>query len=88
MSLNALRDSLPSISQLKTAVGMAPEIPKMHKAAIFKEKGKPLVIEDVETKQPQQGEVLIKVLATGVCHSDALVQGEMMGPLYATQDPD
>ena len=60
---------------------MAPEIPKMHKAAIFKEKGRPLVIEEVETKQPQHGEVLIKVLATGVCHSDTMVQAELMAPL-------
>ena len=60
---------------------MAPEIPKTHKAAIFKDKGKPLVIEDVETRQPQKGEVLIKALATGVCHSDMMVQGAMMNTL-------
>ena len=53
---------------------MAPSIPKTHKAAIFKKKGEPLVIEEVETPQPKEGEILIKVLATGVCHSDAIVQ--------------
>ena len=61
---------------------MASEIPKTHKAAIFKKKGEPLSFEDVETPRPQQGEILIKVLATGVCHSDIIVQAEMMGPLY------
>ena len=60
---------------------MAPSIPKTHKAAIFKKKGEPLVIEEVETPQPKEGEILIKVLATGVCHSDAIVQAEGMGPL-------
>ena len=62
---------------------MTPQIPKTCKAAIFKEKGGPLVIEEVDTPQPQEGEILIKVLACGVCHSEAMVQGEMMGPLYA-----
>ncbi|KAG8530541.1 uncharacterized protein KY384_005044 [Bacidia gigantensis] len=53
---------------------MAPEVPKTHKAAVFKEAGKPLVIEDVETPQPKEGQVLVKVLACGVCHSDMMVQ--------------
>ena len=53
---------------------MAPQIPKTHKAAMFKEKGGPLVVEEVETKQPQDGEVLIKVQACGVCHSEVFVQ--------------
>ena len=62
---------------------MTSTFPKTHKAAIFKEKGGPLVIDQVETKQPVEGEVLIKVLATGVCHSDALVPIQAFGtPLY------
>lgn len=79
MSLDALRNNLPSINDLKTAVGMAPEIPKMHKAAMFKEKGGPLVVEEVETQQPKEGEVLVKVIACGVCHSDSTVQHQAMG---------
>lgn len=83
MSLDALRNNLPSISSIKSAVGMAPEIPKTHKAALFKEKGGPLVIEQVETKHPQEGEILIKVLACGVCHSDSFAQAQAYGtPLY------
>ena len=63
---------------------MAPEIPKTHKAAMFKEKGGPLVIEEIETKLPQEGEVLVKVLACGICHSEVMVQEAMFGtPLYA-----
>lgn len=48
--------------------------PKTFKAALFKKANEPLTFEDVELKEPREGEVLIKVLATGVCHSDADVQ--------------
>ncbi len=40
------------------------------KAAIFERAGSPLVIEEIPTPEPRQGEVLIKVAACGVCHSD------------------
>lgn len=50
---------------------------------MFKEKGGPLAVEEIETKQPQDGEVLIKVQACGVCHSEVVVQQAMFGtPLY------
>lgn len=83
MSLETLRNNLPSVDTIRTSIGMAPQIPKTHKAALFKEKGGPLVVEDVETKQPEEGEVLIKVQACGVCHSELVVQQAMFGtPLY------
>ena len=51
---------------------------------MFKEKDGPLVLEEVQTKRPVEGEVLIKVLATGVCHSDSMVPVMTFGtPLYA-----
>lgn len=58
---------------------MAAEIPKTHKAAMFKEKGGPLVIEEIETKHPEEGEVLVKVLACGVCHSEIVPQLALFG---------
>lgn len=58
---------------------MAPSLPKTYKAAIFKEANAPLTLEDVELKQPIDGEILIKVLATGICRSDQGVQGGHMG---------
>ncbi len=79
MSFEALRNNLPSVNTIKTSIGMAPQIPKTHKAAMFKEKGGPLVVEEIETKQPQEGEVLIKVQACGVCHSEMIVQQGLMG---------
>ncbi len=41
------------------------------RAAVAMEAGKPLVIEDVELEGPRQGEVLVELKATGVCHTDA-----------------
>ena len=32
---------------------------------------KPLEIEEVDVMGPKEGEVLLKVIATGVCHTDA-----------------
>ncbi|MCH6572414.1 MAG: S-(hydroxymethyl)glutathione dehydrogenase/class III alcohol dehydrogenase [Gammaproteobacteria bacterium] len=41
------------------------------KAAVAWEAGKPLEIEEVEVAGPAQGEVLLRMVATGVCHTDA-----------------
>lgn len=41
------------------------------KAAVAWEAGKPLSIEEVELDGPKEGEVLIRLVATGVCHTDA-----------------
>ena len=91
MSLEVLRNNLPSVNQItqqipsvdtiRSTLNMAPEIPKTHKAAMFKESGGKLVIEEIETKQPQQNEVLVKVLACGVCHSEVVAQMGMFGPM-------
>jgi len=40
------------------------------KAAVLHELKKPMTVEDVERPVPGEGEVLIKVEASGVCHSD------------------
>ena len=39
-------------------------------AAITYEPGQPLVIEELELDEPKTGEVLVKVAAVGLCHSD------------------
>jgi len=41
------------------------------KAAIAWEAGKPLSIEEVQVAPPKAGEVRVKIIATGVCHTDA-----------------
>ena len=41
------------------------------RAAVAWEAGKPLVIEAIDVAPPKAGEVRIKILATGVCHTDS-----------------
>ncbi|MFP9117252.1 alcohol dehydrogenase AdhP [Flavobacterium sp. RNTU_13] len=45
-------------------------IPKTMKAAVVREFGQPLHIEEVPVKMPGANEVLVKVIASGVCHTD------------------
>ena len=40
------------------------------KAAVVRAFGKPLVIEEVRVPEPGPGQILVKVAATGVCHTD------------------
>jgi len=44
------------------------------RAAIVREAGGPLVIEDVELAEPCVGEMLVKITASGFCHTDELVR--------------
>ncbi|EIM31223.1 S-(hydroxymethyl)glutathione dehydrogenase/class III alcohol dehydrogenase [Microvirga lotononidis] len=41
------------------------------RAAVAWEAGKPLTIETIRLEGPKAGEVLVEVMATGVCHTDA-----------------
>ena len=41
------------------------------RAAVAWEAGKPLVVEEIDVTGPKAGEVLIRMVATGVCHTDA-----------------
>jgi len=41
------------------------------RAAVAWEAGKPLSIETIEIDGPKDGEVLVEIMATGVCHTDA-----------------
>ncbi|KAI8198184.1 hypothetical protein KHU50_008884 [Colletotrichum sp. SAR 10_65] len=49
-------------------------LPQTYKAAVIKSVRAPLEIVDQELKKPSPGQVLVKVLACGVCHSDVVVQ--------------
>ncbi len=41
------------------------------RAAVAWESGQPLSIEEVDLDGPKEGEVLVRIVATGVCHTDA-----------------
>lgn len=54
-------------------------LPKTYKAAVFEKKDAPFTLKDVELKLPGPGQVLVKSIACGVCHSDAMVQSGAFG---------
>ncbi len=45
-------------------------MPKTMKAAVVHELGKPLTIEEVPVPEPGHGQILVKIAAAGVCHTD------------------
>jgi S-(hydroxymethyl)glutathione dehydrogenase/alcohol dehydrogenase len=52
------------------------------KAAILYDSAQPLAIQDVNLSPPQRGEVLVRLVASGICHSDVnIVRGEAKAPL-------
>ncbi len=54
------------------------------KAAVLREVGRPLAIEDVQIGKPGPREVLIRTVAAGVCHSDLhFIEGAYPHPLPA-----
>jgi len=55
---------------------------KSVKAAVLYEAKKPLKIEDVEIDDPKTNEILIRLEAVGVCHTDlSFMQGDMPCPM-------
>jgi NDMA-dependent alcohol dehydrogenase len=52
------------------------------KAAVLYELKTPLKVEDVDLEKPKTGEVLVKIAANGVCHSDySVIHGVLRSPL-------
>jgi aryl-alcohol dehydrogenase len=42
-------------------------------AAVAREEAQPFSVEELELEEPRMGEVLVRVVATGVCHTDLIV---------------
>ena len=40
------------------------------KAAVLYEPNKPMVVETIDLEAPKEGEVLVRIVAAGVCYSD------------------
>ena len=52
------------------------------RAAVLREVGKPLVIEDLELEGPHAGEVRLRIAASGLCGSDlSNANGTLRSPL-------
>jgi S-(hydroxymethyl)glutathione dehydrogenase/alcohol dehydrogenase len=51
------------------------------RAAVFREVGRPLEVEKIEVAEPGSREVLVRVVASGICHSDYhVLVGEWAAP--------
>lgn len=61
---------------------MAQTLPKTCKAAVVEAAGQPFVIKDVELRKPGPREVVVKVVACGVCHTDGIIQEGAFGDIY------
>src|SRR3954451_13717959 len=44
--------------------------PMRMRAAVLEEFGAPLVVQEIDLEEPKQGEVLVRLVACGVCHTD------------------
>ena len=52
------------------------------RAAVLYDRTEPLQVEEVELDEPQDGEVLVKMVATGVCHTDLhVIKGDIPLPV-------
>ena len=58
---------------------MSSTLPSTYKQAVFKEANAPLTLEQVPLNLPKRNEILIKVEACGVCHSDHFAETNLMG---------
>lgn len=61
---------------------MSSSIPETCKAVVIEKAGAPWTIKQVPVKTPEAGEILVKVQACGVCHSDSAVQAGHFGAMY------
>ena len=46
------------------------------RAAVTESKGAPYAIQPVELDDPQDGEVLVRVAAAGICHTDLIIRDQ------------
>lgn len=51
---------------------------RVMQAAIVREKGGAMIIEDVTIGQPADDEVLVRMVACGICHTDLLVRDQLL----------
>lgn len=47
------------------------------KAAVVREKGGPFIIEQLRLEEPRDDEVLVRIVATGMCHTDMVVRDQV-----------
>ncbi|KAI0538879.1 alcohol dehydrogenase [Xylaria digitata] len=57
-------------------------LPKTYKGAAIVKSNEPVVIQEFELKEPGPGQVLVKILACGVCHTDAMIASGGFGEFW------
>ncbi|KAF4461370.1 alcohol dehydrogenase [Fusarium albosuccineum] len=57
-------------------------LPKTYKACVITEANKPWTLRDVPLQHPSKGQILVKILACGVCFSDVAVGTGHMGDVF------
>ncbi|MBX6765066.1 MAG: alcohol dehydrogenase catalytic domain-containing protein, partial [Rubrobacteraceae bacterium] len=45
-------------------------------AAVVREKERPFGVEELELEEPREGEVLVRVVAAGMCHTDLICRDQ------------
>ena len=63
----------------QTVIANMTPLPKTYQAALFEKKDATFAPKDLPLKTPSAGEVLVKTIACGVCHSDAGAQAGAFG---------
>lgn len=66
-------------TELGAAPELSPGVVEM-RAAVLREAGRPVATETVLLAPPRRGEVLVRVAAAGVCHSDVHLADGALGP--------
>lgn len=60
---------------------MSQNIPKTCRAVVIEKPGAPWTVKDVPVSHPDAGQILIKVHACGICHSDSFLQQGAFGEM-------
>ena len=74
--------TLSFVSTKRSATMSSSDIPSSCRAVVIEKPGAPWEIKQVPVSAPKTGEVLIKVQACGVCHSDSFFQQGKFGKAF------
>ncbi|KAH7310918.1 chaperonin 10-like protein [Stachybotrys elegans] len=57
-------------------------LPKTYQALFFEKQDGDLILKQVDLQEPKPGYILVKVLASGICHSDNFVRQGRLGDVF------
>ncbi len=75
-----MAERAPVIGQVQAArAATAPPMTRRMRASVLREPGRPVAVEEVLLDPPRRGEVLVRIAAAGVCHSDVHLADGLLG---------